>query len=174
MSANIDLRPHYQSKNKNSPNNRKEPKPMKLVRYQHPLSESFGEFDRWLRSPSDGFHRLFELADRLSGPAQSGVSGYGVDLFEDDDHYYARLELPGVKKDDLTVELHDHQLSISYERRSDSNDDEKNREQAAAKRVFTVPEGINPDKVSAKLEDGILTVTLPKSEERKPREIKVS
>ncbi len=147
---------------------------MKLVRYQHPLARNFGDLDRWFRSPEDGFGRLFELAERLSGAPSSGTSYFGADLFEDDDHYYAQLEMPGVKKDDLKIELHDHQLTVVWERRVDEKaKDTERHDQTSLRRVVAVPEGIDADKVSAKLEDGILTVTLPKSAERKPREIKV-
>ncbi|MCB1231789.1 MAG: Hsp20/alpha crystallin family protein [Verrucomicrobiae bacterium] len=142
---------------------------MKLVRYQHPLADSFSEFDRWFRSPAAGFGRLFELADRFS---ETGSAGFGYDLYEDDENYFARLELPGVKKDDLKVELHDHTLTIVYDH--EKKGDSENEERAVLKRVVTVPDGIDAEKVGAKLEDGILTVTLPKSAERKPRQIKVN
>lgn len=148
---------------------------MKLVRYHHPLAGNFSDLDRWFRSPSDGFGRLFELAERLSGAPTDGASNYGADLYEDEDHYYARLELPGVKKADLKLELHDHQLSVSYERQNgEPKKADQPRETAVSKRIVTVPDGIDSEKVSAKLEDGILTITLPKSVERKPREIKVA
>lgn len=143
---------------------------MKLVRYQHPLAESFSDFDRWFRHPSESFGRLFELADRLS--SNVGLPALGADLYEDDDHYHVRLELPGVKKEDLKVELHDHLLSVVYER-SAKEAGESAPGGSAMKRVVTVPDGIDGEKVSAKLEDGILTVTLPKSVDRKPREIRV-
>ncbi|MCB1090436.1 MAG: Hsp20/alpha crystallin family protein [Verrucomicrobiae bacterium] len=146
---------------------------MKLVRYHHPLTDSFGDLDRWFRSPLDGFGRLFELANRVGVLPTGTVSHFGVDLYEDDGNYFAKVELPGVKKEDLNVELHEHQLTVSCERRVDSESKESAGE-SVLKRVFTVPEGIDGEKVSAKLEDGILTVTLPKSPERKPRQISVN
>lgn len=142
---------------------------MKLVRYHHPLSETFSDFDRWFRSPLDGFGRLLDLADRLGQLPTPGVAGSVADLFEDDGNYHARLKLPGVKKEDLKVELHDHQLTIACERKANAE-----TEATVFKRVVTVPEGIDADQVSARLEDGILTVTLPKSAERKPRQISVN
>lgn len=147
---------------------------MKLVRYQHPLTEAFGELDRWFRSPLDGFGRLVDLADRLGAlPAPSGLpSAYGADLYEDDHHYHVRLELPGVKKSDLSVELHEHQLTIAAERQA--TPESPNAQTTVFKRVLTVPEGIAADAVTARLEDGILTVTLPKSAERRPRQIAVN
>ena len=140
---------------------------MKLIRYQNPLSETFGDLDQWFRSPFDGFGRVFELANQLNRYSNMGLA---ADLFEDDDHYFARVELPGVKKGDLSLELNDGTLLIGFER--DSKADE-NQESAVWKRAVTVPDGVDAAKVSAKLEDGILTVTLPKSEARKPRKISV-
>ena len=147
---------------------------MKLVRYQHPLTDAFGDLDRWFRSPLEGFGRLFELADRFGSLPATGVAGFGADLYEDEGHYFARLELPGVKEEDLTVELHDHQLTISSERRKTADKPDTAAENTVYRRIVTVPDGIDADKVSAKLEDGILTVTLPKSAERKPRQISVN
>ncbi|MCP5539886.1 MAG: Hsp20/alpha crystallin family protein [Akkermansiaceae bacterium] len=142
---------------------------MKLVRYDHPLSAHLGDFDRFFRGPFEGFGRLFELADRLGGTP--GEPRLAADLYEDDANYYSRVELPGVKKDDLTVELHDRTLTVGFERQAKNA--EGKEESTVWKRTVTVPDGIDPEKVSAQLEDGVLTVTLPKSEERKPRKITV-
>lgn len=144
---------------------------MKLVRYQHPLTDAFGDFDRWFRSPWDGFGRLLEMADRLGSLPATGANALGADLYEDDAHYHVRLELPGVKKSELQVELQDRQLAISCERPSDGSGETADK--AVYKRVLTVPDGIDAEQVSAKLEDGILTVTLPKSSEKRPRQIEV-
>lgn len=141
---------------------------MKLVRYQHPLMNSFDDFDSWFRSPADGLNRLFDLAGRLGNYVHE-PSRMSADLFEDDSNYYTRLELPGVKKEDLTVELEENTLSVGFGRKSA---DEESGE--VFKRAITVPDGIDPEKVSARLEDGILTVTLPKAENRKPRQITVN
>jgi HSP20 family protein len=147
---------------------------MKLIRYQHPLTDSFSDLDRWFRTPLEGFGRLLEFADRLGGLTSMGMSGLGGELYEDEGHYFARFELPGVKKEDLSIELHDHQLTISCERRKTGEKPEASAEATVYKRVLTVPDGIEAAQVSAKLEDGILTVTMPKSAERKPRQISVN
>lgn len=140
---------------------------MKLIRYQNPLSETFGDLDHWFRSPFDGFGRFFELANQLNRYSNMGLA---ADLFEDDDNYYARVELPGVKKKELSLDLNDGTLLVGFERESKS---EENEESPVWKRAITVPDGVDATKVSAKLEDGILTVTLPKSESHKPRKISV-
>lgn len=140
---------------------------MKLLHYHYPLSAGLNDLDRWFRSPSSGFGRLFDLAERLSDPVAS-TSRSTADLFEDEDHYFVRLEIPGVRKEEIDLELHDHRLSLSFERsRADREVPER------VERVVAVPEGVDAGKVEARLEDGVLTVTLPKTPEVKPVEIKI-
>ena len=94
-----------------------------------------------------------------------------ADFYEDDENYFARVELPGVKKDEVKIELDKNVLNLSYERKTD---DEEHQESSSYHRSIRVPEGIDADKISAKLEDGLLTITLPKGEDSKPREITVN
>ena len=71
---------------------------MKLIRYSYPLVNHFGDMERWFRSPFEGLgnlSRLLDLGERLGGPAEAPLE---AGLYEDDDHYYARVELPGFKK----------------------------------------------------------------------------
>ena len=140
---------------------------MKLIRYNQPYPNAFGDLDQWFRSPFEGFGRFFELANQLNRYSEMGLAS---DLYEDDDSFHVRAELPGVKKKDLSLELNDGTLLVGFERDSDAADE---KERTVWKRAVTVPDGIDAEKVSAKLEDGILTVTLPKSEARKPRRISV-
>ena len=92
-----------------------------------------------------------------------------ANFYEDDESYFARVQLPGVKKDELKLDLEKDLLTIRYERTTASEDDEK----VSYKRALQVPDGVDADKIEAKLEDGILTLTLPKGEKAKPREITV-
>ena len=129
--------------------------------FGHPLSRSFGSFDR-----------LFDLAEGLrSRKPLVADGGIAADLYEDEDHYYARVDMPGVKKDQVELSLDDSLLSIGFERQSAAGDE--HQESVAFSRSLTVPDGIDAENVSAKLEDGVLTVSLPKAEERKPRSIEV-
>lgn len=146
---------------------------MKLVRYQnHPLVQAFDDIDRVFSGPFEGFGRLFDLAGRLGAASYSGGHGRhgSSDLYEDDQNYYVRADLPGVKKEDLKLELHDGTLVLAFEGRQENGD---TRSAVACKKAVSVPEGVDAGLVSAKLEDGVLTVTLPKSEERKPRPIAI-
>ena len=93
-----------------------------------------------------------------------------TDLYEDAENYYARVELPGAKRDEVQIALDKGLLTITYEKRTEGAD---GPETVNFRRALQTPEGIQADAVSAKLEDGVLTLTLPKEEEVKPRQIEI-
>ncbi|MCF6311040.1 MAG: Hsp20/alpha crystallin family protein [Verrucomicrobiales bacterium] len=145
---------------------------MKLIRYSQPLVNQFGGLERLFRDPFEGLGslgRLLDLRERLEGKLEAPLE---AGLYEDDEHYYARVELPGFKKSEVKVELNDGTLLVECERKVVAEDGVE-RSGVVFRRAMSVPEGIQADKVGAKLEDGVLTITLPKAEERKAREIKV-
>jgi HSP20 family protein len=145
---------------------------MRIIRYipsspraQHPA---------FARSPWAGLEqqmdRLFEAA--LGETVSPGVAGFPVDLYEDAAATYVRAELPGVSRGDISVELVEGALHISAKRVRKSANGEETTEFS---RAVTVPDGaVQADKISAALENGLLTVTLPKREEAKPKKISVS
>ena len=147
---------------------------MQLIRYQRPEPTSLTHpLLNWFRDPfSSGrrwpigdwdsvFEDMFTPAGRL-----------GADLFEDNDAYYVRMELPGVKKEDTEVELENAVLTVSGKRHTKGADGGESTEEFS--RSVSIPDGVAGDKITAKLEDGILTITLPKQESSKPRTIKVA
>lgn len=145
---------------------------MKLARYTTPAS-SLGrvtDFDEWLRNPFAGFPAMGGLLEfgGLLGAAQTRLA---TDVYEDADNFYARFEVPGVKKEDVKIELNDRMLTISVDRREKNEEGEQT---FSLTRSVSVPESVAPDRISAKMEDGLLTVTLPKQEERKPRSIQIA
>ncbi|MGH8337546.1 MAG: Hsp20/alpha crystallin family protein, partial [Gammaproteobacteria bacterium] len=91
--------------------------------------------------------------------------------YEDADNYHVKVELPGVRKEDISVELENSVLSISAKQAQKGQDGEA---RAEYNRSLAVPEGIDPAKVGAHYENGVLTVTFPKPEGRKPRQINVN
>lgn len=140
---------------------------MKLIRYNSPFS-SFGrvaDFDDWFRNPFAGLPAL----SRFLGDSNSG--SLATDIHEDKDNYLARFEVPGVKKEDVKIELNDRLLTVSVEKKEQNGTEESS---FSYTRSISVPDSVKADAISAKLEDGMLTVTLPKSEERKPRNIELS
>ncbi len=95
-------------------------------------------------------------------------ASFRLDTFADDNAYYIVAELPGVKKKDIDISLHNAVLTISGKRTQVDDEDME------FSRTITVGEDVSLGKVEAKLENGLLTVTLPKAEERKPRAISIA
>lgn len=126
--------------------------------------------DAWFQDPFFGL----DFGGRLAGYRPNNLRDdyrLAADFYEDEANYHARVELPGVKKEDVKVELEKDLLSISYAKKTEG---EKRSESVSYSRSLRVPEGIDAEKISAKLEDGVLTVTLPKAEGAKRREIAVN
>jgi HSP20 family protein len=92
--------------------------------------------------------------------------GLAADIHEDADHYYVSLEVPGIKRQDLAVELKDRMLTVSGQRFCKRGEGEAGQ---PFSRTVALPTGIVWENITARLEDGILTITLPKSEHIKPR-----
>jgi HSP20 family protein len=128
-----------------------------------------------------GFGRLTNLQDeldRLFG-SSSGVWVPALDVHEDKDNYIFRTELPGLKREDIEVSLQDGSLVISGERKAEKVEagvevHRQERYYGKFQRALTLPEPVAADKVKAEYKDGVLTVTLPKTEEAKPKKIDVS
>ena len=101
------------------------------------------------------------------------------DVEEADNHYLISLEMAGVPKDQLKVEFHDNQIVISGERQKETKRKEtgqwySERRFGKFQRSFTLPAGIDREKVEANHQDGVLRVYVPKSESAKPRQIKIT
>jgi HSP20 family protein len=101
-----------------------------------------------------------------------------TDIYEDKDKYSLKLDLPGIKKEDVKISFVDGKLSISGERAQESEhkDSKCHRiERSFGKyyRSFSLPENIQSDKINAEFNNGQLSITVPKAEEAKPKEIEI-
>jgi HSP20 family protein len=149
-----------------------------LTRWQRPYV-AWPTFGR-LSSLRDEIERLFEAPLAEFARDSRLLSGWtpDLDVFEDEDNVIVKVELPGMKKDEIEVSFHDGTLSISGERKSDSkfeNGEVYRAERFVGRfqRSISLPTPIAADKVSAQYKDGILTINLPKTEEAKPKHIDV-
>jgi HSP20 family protein len=121
--------------------------------------------------------RLFDsLTDRTSF-SSAGVFP-AINVSEDSDSVYVRAELPGIKTEDLDITMERDTLTIAGERNMPSEDDSvsyhrREREWGAFRRSLSLPTRVDADNVQAQYLDGILTVTLPKAAEAKPRQIAI-
>lgn len=101
-----------------------------------------------------------------------------TDVYENDDNFQLKVDLPGVNKDDLKISFKDGELSISGERKQEI-EEKKGKyhriERTFGKyyRSFSLPKSIKSDKIDAEFKDGQLTVTIPKIEEAKPKQLEI-
>ncbi len=145
---------------------------------------------RWMERP-DVFRPLEELErlrremDRLFERVMSRRSWVTpgrvfppVNITEDKDSYYIRAELPGVKLEDIDISVEADTVVIGGERKPEDVQGEvtyhrREREMGKFRRAIKLPGTFDPDKVEAVFKNGILVITLPKSQSAKPRQIEV-
>jgi HSP20 family protein len=138
---------------------------------------------RW--SPVRDMISRREMMDRLfddtffSRRSDSFAVSPDVDVIENDDNIVVKAELPGFKPENVDVRVEGNLLSIRGEYHEESEKQEgqyhlKERRQSSFSRSIPLPVGVNADKAKAEFENGILTLTLPKHEEAKPRRISIT
>ena len=152
---------------------------MALTRWQRP-ELSWSPF-RQLSTLRDEIDRLFESPlSALTATSQQFLSGWApaFDLHEDKDNLVLRAELPGMKKEDIEISLQGDVLTLAGERKEEQYHKEaevyrSERFLGRFQRTISLPVQVDVAKVQASYKDGILTVTLPKAEHAKPRQIEV-
>jgi HSP20 family protein len=137
------------------------------------------------RNPFDELNSMRRQMDRFvdafsgleQGRATAGVFP-PINLNEDQDNYYIRAELPGIKAEDLDIQVTANNLSLSGERKIDSEENgvkyhRREREGGIFSRMIALPGDVDADKVDAGLTDGVLTIKIAKAEAAKPRQIAI-
>ncbi len=102
-----------------------------------------------------------------------------MDIYENGDNLVLKAELPGVNPDDVEIRVEDNTLYLKGERKFEKEVKEQNyhrveRSYGTFTRTFSLPNSIDSDKVAANYKDGVLTLTMPKKEEAKPKTIKIN
>ena len=151
---------------------------MNILRYQTPAATltPLARFNAF----QNEVDRLFE-ASPLFGGNGNNMHGFSpaLDVYHDKDNVIIHAELPGLKKEDIVLSLHAGLLTLSGERKHEKAHDEKSRLRnerffGRFERTITLPVQVDGTKVAAAYENGILTVTLPKAEAAKPRQIEIA
>lgn len=109
----------------------------------------------------------------------SGTFMPAVDIYEDENSFKLHFEVPGINEKDLDIRLENNTLTVRGERKFEGEQKEENfrrveRRYGSFTRSFTLPNTVDPEKVTADYSSGILTVQLAKRAEAKPKQIKVS
>ena len=147
---------------------------MTIVRWE-PLRE--------LSSLQNEMNRLFNTVfDAPSAGAGNGGQTRrwvpAMDLLETADHFVLRADLPGMRQEDVAIELEDNVLTISGERKAEHEERQEGyyrveRAFGGFSRSLTLPKGIDASAVTAQFDNGVLEVRVPKPEERKPHKISI-
>jgi HSP20 family protein len=143
---------------------------MNIVTWQRPI------LNNW-----PGFGRGSELRDEIDRLFAAPVNGWtpALDVQEDPNNFIVSAELPGLKREAIELSLHEGNLSISGERKSEPKPENvevshAERSYGRFQRTISLPVPVAADKVKATYKDGVLTITVPKTEAAKPRQIAVS
>ena len=126
-------------------------------------------------------NRLFNTVFDAPTPGNGGTLRRwmpAMDLVETADHFVLRADLPGLTEDDVTLEFEDGTLTVSGERKSEHEAKGEGyyrveRAFGSFSRSLTLPQGIDPEAVTASFDRGVLEVSIPKPEEKKPRRIEI-
>ena len=146
---------------------------MAIVRWEpfRDMLASRREFERFFRDAFSPAVSEGELSTRTWAPP--------VDIYEDGDNLVLKAELPGINPDDVDIRVENNTLYLKGERKFEKEVKEQNyhrveRSYGTFTRTFSLPNSIDSDKVAANYKDGVLTLTMPKKEEAKPKTIKVN
>ena len=138
--------------------------------------------DPWMTIPTlqNEINRLFDGMLPATEREETSFFNWHPSVYtiEKDNAIEIRAELPGVKKDDISIDVRNNVLTLSGERNYDENVNEENfyrRERFYGKfqRAFTLPDNVDADNIDAHFDEGILKITVPKTEERQKKQITV-
>nr|BFD58657.1 hypothetical protein CKG001_07640 [Bdellovibrio sp. CKG001] len=140
------------------------------------LANPFREMSRHQSRIDRLLNELMELRSGELGEELSLMPS--SELIEEDKNYLLKVDLPGIKKEDVKVEVEGDRLTIRAERRSEKEEKSKKRyfseiSYGSCMRSFTLPQAIDEKKVDAKFENGVLSVTIPKTAESKSKQISI-
>jgi len=130
----------------------------------------------------DRMNRLFEDTNRgwrSDEPASTTTWSPAVDIFETEGEIIVKAELPGMDRKDIALNLEKNVLTLKGERRFEKEAKEENyhrieRSYGGFSRSFSIPATVDDDKIRADYKDGVLTIALPKKEQAKPKQIRIS
>jgi len=141
---------------------------MTLIKYNQPNRDVFGK-------------RFSDIMDEFFSDAvatRQNRFSPSIDISETDNQYIIDVEIPGIKKDDIDLNIENNTLTISGERKFEKKEDNKQYHRVEShygsfSRSFTLPENVKTDSISATYNNGILNITVDKSEQQMKKQIKI-
>jgi HSP20 family protein len=152
--------------------------PLRDVTAWHPAGSLNSEFASMQREIDRMFDRFLHTGDISEDGGYLSAYVPPVDIIENDQEFVVKAELPGVAKEDVKITVTNDVLTIRGEKQQEKESKGKGvhrleRVAGTFQRSFTLPTSVKSDKIEAKFENGVLTLSLPKVEEAKPKEIEV-
>lgn len=145
-----------------------------LARWQEP------RFDPFFKGFSSLRRRFNDLFEEMDLPEMELAAGWHpvVDIFDEGNEVVLKAELPGIKKEEIHVEVENNMLTLRGEKKREDKLEKagvyrSERVYGVFSRSFTLPGSVDPNKIEAAFKDGVLTVRLPKVEAAKPKQIAV-
>jgi HSP20 family protein len=150
------------------------------------LTQPLGRMIRWHEAPDPFASLRGDMEDLLGRYFRPVVSNgetnqmlVDVDVDETENAYVFTLDVPGVKREEIEIDFESGRLSISGERVRETKDEtasnhRSQRSFGSFRTTFSLPGDVNGDKIDAKLKDGVLTVTVPKSDDAKKKAKKIA
>ncbi len=132
----------------------------------------YGDFERW-------FDETAGVLDERTRHLKTDVyETPKVDVYETDDSYVLKADLPGLKKEDIKIDVNDNTLTFRGEKKIEEKTEKDNyvrveRSYGSFKRSFTLSDKVDSENIKAGYKDGVLEITLAKKEEAKPKEINI-
>jgi HSP20 family protein len=148
------------SKNKNTKNHAQ-----KLVPF---WQSNWPELDRVFDNFKRDFERTFSSFPSLTLPSMPRMPQASCDIIDDGSKFRVKVDIPGVKKDEIKLDITENSVEVSAEHKEEGEEKKKNfirkeRSQISYYRVLPLPERVDSSKATAKLTDGVLDITLPKT-----------
>ncbi|QNI36867.1 Hsp20/alpha crystallin family protein [Edaphobacter albus] len=149
---------------------------MAIIRFT-PFRSPFSDLSL-LQNRLDSMFQDFEWSAEQNEALTTGNFVPPVDVYEDSQKVILKLEVPGIKQDDLDVRLEDQILTVKGDRKFEKEEKEENfhrieRRYGSFVRSFTVPQTVDTESVAADYNTGVLTITLNKKAEAKPKQVKI-
>lgn len=151
---------------------------MNLTKWEPFKWDPFKELEDMSERLNRLFGRPLTRSDAAREPMAVADWAPSVDISETDNEYVIKAEIPDVKKEDVKVTVEAGQLTIQGERKQEKEEKGKRfhrieRSYGSFMRSFTVPDNVDESKAKAEFKEGMLTLTLPKSEKAKPKSLEV-
>jgi len=143
-----------------------------------PIRSTFSEIAALQNQLNSIFHEFARPGVAADEPAVMGSFVPAVDIYEDEQSLVLKLEIPGVKQEDLDVRVENQTLTVKGERKLESEAKQENfhrieRRFGSFVRTFTLPRTVDTETVNASYDAGVLTISLAKKAEAKPRQVKI-